>query len=256
MSTPIQDFHNYSNPTPLKGGLLNKGILRWTRMIAGGPQYIVTKKVCWQNPDTESSRYLVDLQGGKLTKGNVLSEKEMLLWAQEAGLGPKLYTSKALSSSNCMIFAIQYFDCTAQDLNQELQRREWTYDAIFDLYRKLLASAEMMTRKLNDAIARGTIIIDIKPDNVAIDLTSTEVRVLDWGAADPGNRDCFGRIVYDVIVRQLQNLPSVIPLPDTNTKNKYTTLLNQAYSTLNFFKKQEENRLGSLNCSPKVYATI
>lgn len=189
------DPNNYGYPVVLKTtGMLNNGITRWEKINKNtpGPKFIVSKVVCWMSENRTNSPYLID--ESILTRGNVEHEKEMLQWAQKEGLGPILYASE--TNDKCSIFAIQYFDSVLLNLNKEIQKRKMWFPEIVKLYTNLLADADYVSTRIDNKIANGTIIMDIKPDNIAIDLENQKVRILDWGAARAPNKDCWGGLIY------------------------------------------------------------
>jgi serine/threonine protein kinase len=213
------DFTNYTDPVEIANtGMLNKGIIRWSKKSSrlSGPQYIVTKKVCWENELDDHTPFLLNRR--TITKGNIHMEKEMLEWAQANDFGPQLYTSMP-SQGNCIVFALQYFDCTLDKLNETLiERTKGNVTAILNTYKALMADAHRMAVKLDKEIAKGKIIMDIKGDNLAIDLTNRKVRILDWGAAQRPNKDCTGMIVDREVCLEFLRLPLLIPELQTNSK--------------------------------------
>lgn len=189
------DTTNYGKAVDIAStGLLNSGITRWEKLdkTKKGPEYVVSKIVCWNHDDEKRSPFLLD--GFALTKGNVQMERERLEWAAGEGLGPILYTSA--TGNDCSLFAIQFFDTTLEQLNEEIEKRKYSVLEVAKLYEGILSSADFVSTRLNSKIARGHVIIDVKPENIAVDLHSKNIRILDWGAAQRGNKDCWGGIVY------------------------------------------------------------
>lgn len=197
------DTSNYGYPVVIKNeGALNAGIIRRQKINKAlpGPEYVVSKIVCWKSNDNKQSPFLAN-RGTIQTKGNVEHEQEMLKWAQTERLGPILYIS--LTNDKCAMFVIQYFDLTLNDLNPWLMKAYLSKtihpDEIVSLYDDLLLKADHFSQKLEKKIMEGKVIMDIKPDNMGIVINNyndVDIRILDWGAAQPLVQVCWGGVFY------------------------------------------------------------